>query len=279
MGRRSSSAAAGSPTNEPAVERPRERTSHATPFHLLAFAAAGVLPPLTARAHHGWSGFDQDRPLYLEGKAARCVWKNPHAELEAAPHARACACRPTWRKRAVPAQSASVDAARILAAARLPTRKDPVWELEFAPLTRMEAWKVAEIKPGQQVVGDRLCASRQRRAKRCFGSSICSRTARPTGCDRRRRDAWGRDNRRPSSPRDPRLAPPPSGLRHRLLRARRAFRPPPARCSTTSATRAGSSSRTANRRCRSPSSTAASRSATRSTCASASPRRCAASSA
>jgi len=50
-----------------------------------------------------------------------------------------------------PAQSASVDAARILAAARLPTRKDPVWELELAPLTRMEAWKVAEIKPGQQI--------------------------------------------------------------------------------------------------------------------------------
>jgi hypothetical protein len=54
-------------------------------------------------------------------------------------------------KRALPAQSASVDAARILASARLPTRQDPVWELELAPLTRMEAWKVAEIKPGQQV--------------------------------------------------------------------------------------------------------------------------------
>ena len=54
-------------------------------------------------------------------------------------------------KRAVPAQSASVDGARILSAARLPTRKDPVWEIELAPLTRMEAWKVAEIKPGQPV--------------------------------------------------------------------------------------------------------------------------------
>jgi hypothetical protein len=51
----------------------------------------------------------------------------------------------------VPAQSASVDAARVLGAARLPTRKDAVWELELAPLTRMQAWGVAEIKPGQTV--------------------------------------------------------------------------------------------------------------------------------
>ena len=54
-------------------------------------------------------------------------------------------------KRAVPSQSTPVDAARILAAARLPTRKDPVWELELAPLTRLEAWKVAEIKPGHSI--------------------------------------------------------------------------------------------------------------------------------
>lgn len=116
---------------------------------LLAFAAAGLVPAL-ARAHHGWSGFDQDRPLYLEGRADRVVWKNPHAEvmLRLAPELALPADLP---KRAVPAQSASVDAARVLAAARLPTRKDPVWEIELAPLTRMEAWKVAEIKPGQSI--------------------------------------------------------------------------------------------------------------------------------
>jgi len=54
-------------------------------------------------------------------------------------------------KRALPAQSASVDPAKVVAATRLPTRKDPVWELELAPLTRMEAWKVAEIKDGQTI--------------------------------------------------------------------------------------------------------------------------------
>ncbi|MEO5883109.1 MAG: DUF6152 family protein [Caldimonas sp.] len=116
---------------------------------LLAFAAAGLVP-LLARAHHGWSGFDQDRPLYLEGKAESVVWRNPHVEmmLRMAP---GLALPADLARRAVPAQSASVDAARILSAARLPTRKDPVWEIEFAPLTRMEAWKVAEIKPGQTI--------------------------------------------------------------------------------------------------------------------------------
>lgn len=118
--------------------------------HLLAFAAAGVMPPLVARAHHGWTGFDQDRPIYLEGKAETVAWRNPHAEmmLRVAP---GLALPADLAKRSVPAQSASVDAARVLSTARLPTRKDPVWEIELAPLTRMEAWKVAEIKPGQQV--------------------------------------------------------------------------------------------------------------------------------
>jgi len=114
---------------------------------VLAAAAAGLLPAL-ARAHHGWSGFDQDRPLYLEGKPDSVAWRNPHAEmmLRLSPGVVLPSDLP---KRAVPAQSANVDAARVLAAARLPTRKDPVWEIELAPLTRMEAWKVAEIKPGQ----------------------------------------------------------------------------------------------------------------------------------
>ena len=116
---------------------------------LLAFAAAGFAPAL-ARAHHGWSGFDQDRPIYLEGKAESVVWKNPHAELmlRLTP---GLALPSDLAKRTLPGQSASVDSAKVLAATRLPTRKDAVWELELAPLTRMEAWKVAEIKPGQQI--------------------------------------------------------------------------------------------------------------------------------
>ncbi len=95
----------------------------------IAAGALATLPP--ARAHHGWSSFDQARPIYLEGRAAKVSWRNPHVELEA-----------------LPAQSAPVDGAALLKAAQLPTRKDRRWHVELAPLTRMEAWKVPEIKPG-----------------------------------------------------------------------------------------------------------------------------------
>jgi hypothetical protein len=108
-------------------------------------AVWGLVP--SAWAHHGWSGFDQQRPLYLEGKAAKVAWRNPHAELTLE--------RPAdlrlpddLAKRALPAQSAPVDGPALLAAARLPTRNDKRWTIELAPLTRLEAWKMAPIAPG-----------------------------------------------------------------------------------------------------------------------------------
>ena len=114
----------------------------------LLAAAAGC--PALALAHHGWSSFDQDRPIYLEGKVVRARWQNPHAELEleVSPGLR---LPPDLASRAVPAQAAPVDGKALLAKAQLPTRKDKVWEVELAPLTRMEAWKVAPIQPGATV--------------------------------------------------------------------------------------------------------------------------------
>jgi hypothetical protein len=113
---------------------------------LTAFAAL----PLAARAHHGWSSFDVARPIYLEGKAVNVAWRNPHAELDLdlAPELKLPA---DLAQRAVPAQSASVDGAGLLKAAQLPTRKDKRWHIELAPLSRMEAWKAAEIKNGDAV--------------------------------------------------------------------------------------------------------------------------------
>jgi hypothetical protein len=107
--------------------------------------SAGVLMP--ARAHHGWSSFDTERPLYLEGTARSVAWRNPHVELQ-------LELPPTLRlpeglkTLPVPRQSTEVDAAGILARTALPTRKDRRWTVELAPLTRMQAWKVDEIKPG-----------------------------------------------------------------------------------------------------------------------------------
>ena len=114
-----------------------------------AAASTAVAMP-TAWAHHGWSGFDQDRPLYLEGRVTTSRWQNPHAELmiEVPPDLKV---PPDLAKRALPAQSAPVDGPGLLAKTTVPRRNDRQWELELAPLTRMEAWKVQEIKPGTRV--------------------------------------------------------------------------------------------------------------------------------
>ena len=112
--------------------------------HGLGLASAPVW------AHHGWSSFDQARPIYLEGRAAKVAWRNPHAELELDLSAD-LKLPADLATRALPAQTAAVDAPALLKAASLPTRRDRRWQIELAPLTRMEAWKVPEIKAGDSV--------------------------------------------------------------------------------------------------------------------------------
>jgi len=112
--------------------------------------AAALAAPLAARAHHGWSSFDQGRPIWLEGRAAKVAWRNPHVELTLElPADLKLPADLAGRK--LPVQSAGVDGVALLKAAQLPTRKDRVWEIELAPLTRIEAWKVPEIKVGDSV--------------------------------------------------------------------------------------------------------------------------------
>ncbi|HVR54138.1 MAG TPA: DUF6152 family protein [Pseudorhodoferax sp.] len=118
---------------------------------LIALAAlAAPLLPQRAHAHHGWSSFDQDRPLYLEGKVVESRWRNPHAELVVERPA-TLALPADLRERALPTQSAGLDGAALLARTVLPSRQDRRWELELAPLTRMRAWQVAEIRVGEPV--------------------------------------------------------------------------------------------------------------------------------
>ena len=116
---------------------------------LLVLTAAAAAAP-RAFAHHGWSSFDQDRPIYLEGKVVKVAWRNPHVELAIELPAQPV-LPADLAGRAVPAQAAAVDGPKLLARAVLPTRRDKVWEIELAPLTRMEAWKVPEIRVGETV--------------------------------------------------------------------------------------------------------------------------------
>jgi hypothetical protein len=120
---------------------------------LVLAAAAVVATPLAggpAWAHHGWSGFDQQRPIYLEGRVVASRWQNPHAELTLEPPS-GLAVPADLARRPVPAQSASVDGPALLARAVAPRRTDRRWTVELAPLTRMSAWNVAEIKPGDRI--------------------------------------------------------------------------------------------------------------------------------
>ena len=116
---------------------------------VLAALATLMLAPV-ARAHHGWSSFDQNRPIYLAGTVRAVRWANPHAELELEPG-------PEWQlprdlsKRPLQAQQAPVDGAALLAASTLPRRRDKLWTVELAPLTRMQAWGVEPLKVGEAI--------------------------------------------------------------------------------------------------------------------------------
>ena len=113
-----------------------------------ALSAAGINLPVFA--HHGWSSFDQDRPIYLEGKVVKSVWQNPHVELMIELLA-ALKLPADLTQRTLPAQTAPVEGKALLAKAVLPTRQDRRWEIELAPLSRVQAWNVAEIKPGDSI--------------------------------------------------------------------------------------------------------------------------------
>ena len=114
----------------------------------VTWGVVGVCLP--ALAHHGWSRFDQARPIYLEGKVVKSVWQNPHAELEIDLPA-GLKVPADLTRRPLPAQTAPVDGKALLAKAVVPTRQDKRWEIELAPMSRLQAWNVAEIKPGTSI--------------------------------------------------------------------------------------------------------------------------------
>jgi hypothetical protein len=112
-------------------------------------ATTAMFAPV-AFAHHGWSSFDQNRPIYLSGRAASVSWRNPHVEFDLELDTD-LKLPPDLASRALPAQSAPVDGPALLKVAQLPTRRDRKWHVELAPLFRMNAWSVPELKTGDAV--------------------------------------------------------------------------------------------------------------------------------
>ncbi len=101
-------------------------------------------------AHHGWSSFDQDKPLYLSGTLTQVRWQNPHTEVML--RVDATKLPEGIAARTVPAQQQSVDGAGILKKVQVPANAAGVWEVEFAPLSRMQAWGLSQPPK----VGDRI---------------------------------------------------------------------------------------------------------------------------
>jgi len=111
---------------------------------------ASVATPIAAHAHHGWSSFDQDKPVYLEGRVKTVRWANPHAEVVLVVDS-ALKLPADLGRRSPPAQSQQLDGAAILARTRLPEAAAGEWTIEFAPLSRMQAWGVREPKAGDRI--------------------------------------------------------------------------------------------------------------------------------
>jgi Family of unknown function (DUF6152) len=111
--------------------------------------ALSALPTLPVLAHHGWGSFDESRPIYLEGKVKSTKWQNPHAEIVIT-MSKDAKLPADLAARKVPAQTNPVDGAKIISGAVVATKRGD-WTLELAPMTRIEAWKVAEPKAGDTV--------------------------------------------------------------------------------------------------------------------------------
>lgn len=114
------------------------------------YLTIGVLLAAPVLAHHGWSSFDQDKPLYLSGTLTQVRWQNPHAEVML--RVDATKLPDGIASRTVPAQQQSVDGAGVLKKVQVPANAAGVWEVEFAPLSRMQAWGLSQpLKVGDRI--------------------------------------------------------------------------------------------------------------------------------
>ena len=99
-------------------------------------------PACRCLAHHGWSSFDQDKPLFLSGTVKSVRWQNPHVEfvLVVAPGL----VKPAdLAGRKAPAQSQSVDGSAVLGKAAVPAQADwRVGDRTGAAVTRVGLGRV-----------------------------------------------------------------------------------------------------------------------------------------
>ena len=119
---------------------------------VLALAVAALLSVLPsvpgAEAHHGWSSYNTEVPLYLEGTLAEVQWRNPHPEMVVVIDAPARAVDP-GRVRLPSDATADLRDALSRATPAAPGR----YTIHLPPIARLERAGVsAPPKPGERVV-------------------------------------------------------------------------------------------------------------------------------
>ena len=117
---------------------------------VLGVTLGSLMTGSLAHAHHGWSSFDQNRPIFLSGRAVDVRWRNPHAEM-ALMLDQPLQLPADLVQRRPPAQSSGVDGSALLKKTVLPTRRDPRLEIEIAPISRMNQWQIPRIEDGQRI--------------------------------------------------------------------------------------------------------------------------------
>lgn len=91
---------------------------------LSAIAAVSVFAASTAAAHHGWSDYDADKQLTLEGRVDASSYENPHATIVLASGGRKynVVLAPVSRMEARGASKASVAVGRTVTVVGYPSR-------------------------------------------------------------------------------------------------------------------------------------------------------------
>jgi len=112
----------------------------------LCFAPAVLATAVLA--HHGWGGYDTDKPVYVTGKIVEVRWRNPHPQIvivvTETPAARA-------QSMPVPPELTELGFGQVFRNAQ-PFTQTGRFELDLAPLGRLTEWGMhAAPKIGEQL--------------------------------------------------------------------------------------------------------------------------------
>src|SRR5215213_5554746 len=161
------------------------RMRHSGRRAVLALALAALLSVPAAEAHHGWSSYNTQAPLYLEGIVTEVQWRNPHPELVLVIDAPARAVDPS---RVTLPSDAGADLRDAL------TRAQPAapgrYTLHLPPIARLERAGIsAPPRAGERLVAIAYAScSEAGTARVAFvgfanGSSAVQQITQARGCD------------------------------------------------------------------------------------------------